>query len=170
MSHALLVVDVQNYFVTGKAEGLPERIAWHIKESSYDHILFAKFRNDPASNFHQLLHFTEATTAPATDLHPAIAEFATPENTFEKTTYSALKAPGLLSYLETKDVTRVDLCGISFDACVLATAYELFDLGYQLTILDNLCSVSSVRDDLKEAAQTIVDRDLRRRELRTRRD
>ncbi len=168
MKKALLVIDVQNYFVTEKAVGLPQKIAWYIEaeQDSYDAVLFIKFRNDPASNFHTLLDFKEVTKAPATDIHPDLASFATQENTFEKTTYSAMKSEALMQYLTANDIKALDLCGISLDACVLATAFEAFDLGYYVEVLDNLCSVSTARDGLMESAQMIIQRDLRKREDR----
>ena len=169
MAKVLVVVDVQNYFVVEKAIGLPEKIAWHIRESNYDQVLFVKFRNDSDSNFHRLLHFDEVTNAPDTDIHSALHEFATKDNTFEKTTYSAFKTDTFAQHLRTHNVTEIDLCGISLDACILATAYEAFDLGYQVEILDNLCSVSSVRHDLEDSALTIINRNLRPREFRVKR-
>lgn len=164
---ALIVIDVQNYFAVERAESLPEKIAWHIRESAYDHVIFTRFRNDPDSNFHRLLGFTEATQEPATQLHPALQEFVGEAVIFEKTTYSALKAPGLREYLDTHGVTELDICGVSMDACVLATVYDAFDLGYAVHVLEHLCSVSSDRHDYEDAAKTIITRNLTRRSYRT---
>ena len=98
MSKALVVIDVQKYFVVDRAANLPNKIAWHIKENDYDHVLFLKFRNDPQSNFHKLLNFSEVTKAPATDIHETLTEFVTDNNVFEKTTYSAFKAEKFVEY------------------------------------------------------------------------
>jgi len=168
MKKALLAVDVQNYFVTENAVGIPQKIAWYIEEeqSQYDVVLFAKFRNDPESNFHTLLGFTEVTQSPATDIHDLLQPFIANDTVFEKTTYSAMKSKPLLEYLQTHNIQALDICGISFDACVLATAYDAFDLGYTIKILENLCSVSSARDGLMEATRLIVGRNLQKRENR----
>jgi len=170
MSKALVVIDVQKYFVVDRAANLPNKIAWHIKENDYDHVLFLKFRNDPQSNFHKLLNFSEVTKAPATDIHETLTEFVTDNNVFEKTTYSAFKAEKFVEYLKEHEVDALDLCGISFDACVLSTAFEAFDLGYEVNILDHLCSVSSISSELEDAAKIIVTRDLRKREFRSKRE
>jgi len=168
MKKALLVIDVQNYFVTEKAVGLPKKIAWYIEHegSQYDDIIFIKFRNDPASNFHMLLNFKEVTNAPQIDIHSDLQKFVTAENTFEKTTYSAMKSESLRAYLTQHDIESLDLCGISLDACVLATAFESFDLGYDVSVLDTLCSVSTAREGLMESALMIIQRDLRKRNNR----
>ncbi len=161
MSNTLVVIGVQNCFCIDKAKGLPAKIAAHIRESDYDHILFGKFCNDPDSNFHRILNFTGGADAPETDLHSDVAEFATPETTFEKASYSIFKCKQFEEYLTKHNIKEFDLCGTDYDACVLATAFEAFDLVYQFTILDTLCSVSFIRNDLIEAAEKIVDRNLR---------
>lgn len=165
----LVVVDVQNYFSVHKAKNLPAKIASHVRESDYEHVLFVKFRNVPESSFHRILDFTEVTGSPATDLHPDVADLATPETTFEKTTYSAFKCQPFVAYLQEHNIAEFDVCGVSFDACVLATAFEAFDLGYKANVLDTLCSVSSVREDLVAAAETVINRNLRRRDFRIKR-
>ena len=171
MKKALLVIDVQNYFVTEKALELPQKIAGYLEESSsdYDAVLFMKFRNDSASNFHTLLDFTEAKESPATDLHETLLPFVTSDNVFEKTTYSALKSEALRAYLCDNKIEELDMCGVSLDACVLASAYEAFDLGFKVRVLENLCSVSSARDDLMPAALIVINRNLRKRENRFKR-
>lgn len=172
MKKALLVVDAQNYFAYEKAASLPAKIAGHLRQSAdeYDTILFTSFRNDPESNFHRLLGFTEVTGPPATDIHPALTEFLTDAPVFEKTTYSSMKAPGLVAYLTEHNIDELDICGISLDGCVLATAFEAFDLGYDVTVLENLCSVHSVRDDYEDAAKLIIYRNLSRNRVRSKRE
>lgn len=171
MKKALIVVDVQKYFAVEQAKDLPKKIVGYLTDSAseYDVVLFTKFRNDPSSNFHTLLNFTDVTQSPDTDLHDELLPFVTDENTFEKTTYSAMKSQELMEYLSEHNVRELHLCGVSLDACVLATAFDAFDLGYDVSVLDNLCSVSSARDDLVPAARTIINRDLRRKENRFKR-
>lgn len=163
MKSALVVIDVQNHFATEKAHDLPEKIAAHMKQSDYDYVLFTLFRNDPRSNFHKILHWYKAMDSPAIDLHPALQEFSHPQNTFEKLTYSAFKAPGFVKFLEDHNIEQLDICGINIDGCVLATAYEAFDLGYKMRILENLSSVASERQDYEDSAKTIITRNLKRK-------
>lgn len=169
MSKALFVIDVQNYFAVERAIDLPIKIRHHIEDGGYDHVLFSQFINHPDSNFHKILKYTEVGESPAIDLHKDIAELATPETTFVKHTYSFFKAPGVMEYLKEHDVTDIDICGISLDACVLATAYDGFDLGYNIKVLDTLSSVSSVRSDYETSAKTIIGRNLVHRPNRMKR-
>lgn len=86
MKKVLLVVDVQNYFAVDKAKDIPKKIASYIEhsENEYHAVLFAKFYNDPSSNFHTLLDFTEATASPATDIHEALQPFVKEDTVFVK--------------------------------------------------------------------------------------
>jgi nicotinamidase-related amidase len=163
MKSALIVIDVQKHFAVEKAEDLPEKIKHHIENTKYDHILFTKLKNIPSSNFFKILNWKKVTHAPATDLHPLLAPFANGQNTFEKTTYSAFKSKAFTDYLIKHNVGEIFICGINIDACVLATAFEAFDLGYKFKIIEELCSVASMRDDYEASAKTIITRNLKRK-------
>ncbi|MES2970995.1 MAG: isochorismatase family cysteine hydrolase [Patescibacteria group bacterium] len=163
MKNALVAIDVQKYFAVEKAADLPQKIVKHLESSKYDFVLFTKFRNDPGSNFHKILHWEQCTGPPATDIHPILVSYATPENTFEKTTYSAFKSEAFTSFLKTREIQELDLCGINIDGCVLATAFEAFDLGFNVKILEELSSVASFRDDYEQFAKTIIARMFKRK-------
>jgi len=163
MKNALVVIDVQNHFAVEKAAGLPQKILAHIKKVPYDFMLFTKFRNDPGSNFHKILGYKKVTGPPATDIHPVLRPLSNKSNTFEKVTYSAFKDARFVDFLQSNDIKELFICGINIDGCVLATAYEAFDLGYKMKILEDLCSVASFRDDYEQSAKTIIARNLKRK-------
>lgn len=163
MSNVLVVIDVQNFFAVEKAADLPYKIAKHIQESKYDYVIFTKYINDPSTNFRKILGHKKATTPPDTDIHSALIKFTNSKNTFPKTTYSAFKNSNFQNFLQKNSVKDIDLCGINIDGCVLATAYEAFDLGYNVKILEELSSVASFRQDYEDSAKTIIARNLRHR-------
>lgn len=163
MSKALVVIDVQKHFAVEKAADLPQKIAEYIKQNNYDYVVFTLFRNDPSSNFHKILHWHKAMESPGIDLHPALEQFSNADNTFEKLTYSAFKVPAFVDYLKRHNITELDICGINIDGCVLSTAYEAFDLGYKMKIIENLSSVASERQDYEDSAKTIIARNLKRK-------
>lgn len=163
MKNVLVVVDVQNHFAVEKAADLPKKIVNHIQNTNYDHLVFTKFLNLPSSNFHKILGYKKVTGPPATDLHPIIRPFANKKNTFEKITYSAFKDSKFVDFLARNNIKEIYICGINIDGCVLATAYEAFDLGYSVKILEDLSSVASFRDDYEQSAKTIIARNLKRK-------
>lgn len=164
MGNALVVIDVQRGFAVERASDLPLKIAAHLETTSYDHVLFSLFRNDPNTNFHKMLKLSRFTDGPQIEPHPLLAPLMNESNTFWKTTYSVFKAPGFKIYLEANHISDLCLCGINTDACVLSSAFEAFDLGYNVRIIDELSSVSSNRIDYTECANVIIKRNLRRKE------
>ncbi len=158
-----MVIDVQNHFAVEKASDLPAKIAHYIDKSNYDHVVFTTFRNDPESNFHKILEFKKSIGPPATDLHPVLLPYTNKQNVFVKLTYSAFKASAFEKYIKKNQITELDICGINIDGCVLATAYEAFDLGFKVKILEDLSSVASFRDDYEAAAKTIITRNLKKK-------
>ena len=163
MKSALVVIDVQNHFAVEKAADLPKKILEHIKKTKCDHVVFTKFLNVPSSNFHKILGYKQVMGPPATDIHPDIKHLTNAQNTFEKITYSALKDLKFVNFLKKNKITELFICGINIDGCVLATAYEAFDLGYKIKILEELSSVASFRDDYEQSAKTIIARNLKRK-------
>lgn len=75
-----------------------------------------------------------------TKLHPEISSRVLNENIFLKSTYNATTNPDLIDRLETLDITEVYIAGFETDACVLATAFALFDRGIRPIVIKSCCS------------------------------
>ncbi|AJI50687.1 isochorismatase family protein [Francisella tularensis subsp. holarctica] len=45
----------------------------------------------------------------------------------------------MLNFLKQKNINKIYLTGIDIDACVLASAFYGFDLGYDIEILQDFC-------------------------------
>jgi len=158
MKKALLVIDVQRYFLQKSPKDLPSKIADHIRSSSYDFLAFTTFRNLPNSNWEKFLGWKKCQSDEDVTLPGEFNGLANSKNVFEKHTYSALKHPdGLLKVLREKKIEQIDLCGIDTEACVLASAYDTFDHGFKTNILFNL---SYSRTGLNDAAKEIALRTL----------
>ena len=76
---------------------------------------------------------------------------------FKKTGYGLPRA--LLKYLKKHSITRVDVCGLQTDACVLAAMYDLWDSEIQPKLLRNLSA--TVSSKMKNAALVIVRRNFK---------
>lgn len=157
MKTALLVVDVQSYFLERSPKDLPAKIADYIRSSNYDFIGFTVFRNVDGSNWEKSLDWHKSKTDEEIKLADEFKDLVTPENTFEKHTYSALKHGKLLGILEDKGIEEIHLCGIDTDACILASAYDAFDQNFKVKILFDL---SYSRAGLKEAVKNIARRNI----------
>lgn len=104
MKTALVVIDVQNFFVNEKTKDLPSKIASFIEKNKFDFVLFTQFVNKEDSNFFKLLNFKKSTGSPDTDIHPDLLEFVNKNNLFEKSTYSIFKSPKLFEFLKKNNI------------------------------------------------------------------
>jgi len=138
---ALIVIDVQNCFTNDSTSHLAERIKKHIEKNrkGYDEIVFTIFRNEPGSNFARNGYSIGMGESERMIPEP-LDETAKRYPVFTKSTFSAFKAPGLMEYLKNSGIREVRLCGTDTEACVSASAYEAFDLGFDVKILAGLCA------------------------------
>lgn len=156
---ALIVIDVQNCFINKHTQEIPNKIARYIKQHTFDHVLFATFVLSRRTNFYKLLNWEVFYSSPDTSLHQALSSLANSRNTFPRPTYSVLKSKKLLLFLQRNRVKDVALCGIDSDGCVLASAFDAFDLGYTVRILKSLIA-SSGGKKFNQAAKTVMKRNL----------
>lgn len=161
MKSALIAIDVQNYFVNDKTKNLPRKIADFIEKNKFDFVLFTQFVNRRDSNFVELLNWKKCFSSPDIDIHPTLIKFITPENTFKKSSYSIFKAKGFIDFLKKYNISKLFLCGIDTDSCVLASAYEAFDLGYKVEVIKKLCQSHSGKD-YNSAAVRIIDKSIQK--------
>lgn len=134
MATALLIVDVQQFYLDDLPADFVQRIVNHEKALSYDEVLFTVFQNTPDSNLVHSLKWTKCDKDEDAALPAAFHELVRNDNVFKRSTYSAFKGTGLHDYLQSRGVDRLIICGTDTDACVLATAFEAFDLGYHVKV------------------------------------
>jgi len=136
---ALIVIDVQKYFLGGETRGIVKNIQNYLtKDSSkYSKIYFTIFKNDPTSPLWKISGWRDCVASPDTDICGEVKEFIN-ENLFYKNILSAAKVPQIIDGLKSNNVSEVELCGFDTDCCVLATAYDLFDQGIKPIILEDL--------------------------------
>lgn len=157
MKTALIVIDVQSYFMQRSPRELPNKIAEHMQKSNYDLLIFTIFQNKDSSAWGRNLHWEKCKSAKDSVLASEFKEFAHDGNTFTKTFYSAFKSEGFENLIKQHAVEKLVLCGVDLEGCVLATAYEAFDKGYAVEVLFDL---SYSRSGLDEAARAIILRDI----------
>jgi nicotinamidase-related amidase len=136
----LLVIDVQKGFINNYTKEIPKKIKNHLEQNSnkYNFIAFTKFINTKDSNFVKQINWHSCIKNNEIELVDEIKGFVTKDNLFEKHTYSAFKSKQLLEFIKRNHITKMYLCGLNIDACILASAFEAFDLGYEIHILKDL--------------------------------
>ena len=121
----------------------------------YDYVLFTQFINKSGSNFEKLLGYKDCKNSPEIDFDSAIVKLTSSKNIFQKTSYSAFKAKGFKEFINRNGIEKLFICGLDTDSCVLATAYDAFDLGYDVKVLTDL-SKSSSGSELDAAGKKII--------------
>ncbi len=156
---ALIILDLQNCFITDKTKSLPQKIKEHIETKKYDFIIFSKLINSESSNFVKKLNWNKCKNSPETDIVSELSELASENYTFEKNTYSIFKSKQFIDFLSEHKISKFFFCGLDLDACVLASAFEAFDLGFDFEILFDLTG-STAKIDIGSSAKQIINRNL----------
>jgi nicotinamidase-related amidase len=137
----LIVVDVQEGFVTPETTATVPLVAAHVRErrGHYAGVLATRFINEPGSLYETERDWHELMPGPTTRLLPAVEDHADVVLTKHGL---APHHDELLAALRRLEVDRVELCGFDTDQCVLATALQLWDCGIAPRVLAPLCSSS----------------------------
>ncbi|MEK6953208.1 MAG: isochorismatase family cysteine hydrolase [Nanoarchaeota archaeon] len=161
MQKALIVIDVQKYFLNEDTKKIVRKIQKYLSDKSnqYDKIYFTIFKNDPSGPVWQISKWKDCTKSPDTDICDEIQEFVNDKNLFYKNFYSALKVPKIKEEIIKNNIQEVHLCGFDTDCCVLATAYDLFDQGIKPVILEDL-TYSTSYEKLQESAIKMIKRNI----------
>lgn len=161
MNKALIVIDVQKYFLNEETKSIVKRIQGFLKEKAgqYSAIYFTVFKNDSDSPLWKISEWKDCTGFPDTDVCDEIKEFTNDKNLFYKNFLSAYKVPEIKEGLSAHEISEVDLCGFDTDCCVLSTAYDLFDTGIKPIVLKKL-TWSTSKEKLHKPALQMVERNI----------
>lgn len=158
---ALIVIDVQKYFLNSKTKIVVKRIQNYLKNKSsqYTVIYFTVFKNNPQAPLWKISQWQGCSNTPDTDVCDEIKKFTNSKNIFIKNILSAYKVTEINKSLKQNKISEVDLCGFDTDCCVLATAYDLFDDGIKPVVLENL-TYSIAKEKLHKPALQMIKRNI----------
>lgn len=161
MNKALIVIDVQKYFLNKETAPIVKRIQQFLKEKSsqYSAIYFTVFKNNFDSPLWRISRWKNCKDSPDTDICDEIKEFTNDKNLFYKNILSAYKVPEIEKGLKENKISEVHLCGFDTDCCLLATAYDLFDVGIKPIVLENL-TWSTSKEKLHNPALQMLKRNI----------
>lgn len=143
MKKILLVVDLQSEFYENS--GNFERILEFVnkaKENGYDAVFATRCYNSVESPFYVYHNWYDCLDG----VQPLPFE---PDVMLEKQTY------GLSDYSVLDKANHYDVIGYNTDACVLKISMDLFDLGYDFTVLTDYCFSSSGEKQHKSGVELL---------------
>lgn len=171
---ALIIVDVQNDFISGSlavpdGERVAHGIVDYLKGGSggweHDYIVTTQdWHDDPGDHFSETPDYIDTWPVHCKAgtwggmLHDAILSIQADAHFLKglySAAYSGFEGTGpfgvtLYQWLGVKGVDMVDICGIATDYCVKATALDAVKSGFHTTLLTDL--IAAVSPDTGEAA------------------
>jgi nicotinamidase-related amidase len=133
----LLVIDVQNGFVSKKTRHVVPRIVQLLSSSKFGKVAFTQYFNAESSPYEKYLQWFELKTDEEQALAKEIEPYA--RLIFRKDVYTAINSE-VRTFLEREKIGTVYLVGIDTDCCVLATAVDLFQMGIRPIVLADYCA------------------------------
>ena len=151
---ALILVDIQPGFITEENKWLLPSIETLLKTQNYDSYVEAIFSAPQGSLWDKQMNWT----LPKQDTVSEIKVLIPTENYLfvEKETKSVFKGDqDVVAFLKNQNIEEVHIVGLDTNDCIIATAYEAFDLGFFTYVLEN-CTASSQSSKLRESAISIL--------------
>lgn len=130
MKSLLLVIDLQKSFINENTKYLIDRINNLVNSSMYDYVIFTKFINKIDSIWVKKLNYIGCLS----DKDREIVLDTKDKMILEKDVYTAYSKK-LVDYIKSNNIDVIYLCGIDTECCVLKTAFDLFENGYDVKVL-----------------------------------
>lgn len=140
MKTALLIVDVQNYFINKNTQAVPGNIKRLIQTNDFPVIAFSQFINSSDSAFVKHLNFTGCAKPPYSDIVADLKPWLKKDNVFKKCAFSVFTNPKFEQYLNKNKIGELVICGLDTDYCVLADCFNAFDRGYKISVVADCCA------------------------------
>ncbi len=157
----LMIVDMQNGFITDNNRFLIAEINNLIKSNKFDRIVVTQFVNNEKTQFFQSLNWKEMLSSPDIDFAVNIPKnshiikkdsYGLPINMFDK---KGLKIDENLILPRDE---QIFICGTDYDACILAIGYQLFDQGFTPIFIEKCIGSASKNPVDKDVVEKIMKR------------
>ncbi|OGI08025.1 MAG: hypothetical protein A2Y40_09800 [Candidatus Margulisbacteria bacterium GWF2_35_9] len=156
---ALFVIDVQSDFIKDNSK-LPTAIKNYIENTDYTLIVISYYKNTTSTSFYRYINCKEGLNNGPEIIVPELRSISKPHTIIEKITYSIFKTDTIMPLLIEHNINEIDFCGTDTDACVLASMFEGFDLGYKCNLLQDLTESGSMDLSTHESALKIIKRNI----------
>ncbi|MEH1873552.1 isochorismatase family cysteine hydrolase [Nostoc sp.] len=139
MSEILLVVDMQNGFMSEKCRHIIPTITKLIEHflAAGKLVEFTRFINTADSNYVKLINWSRLMHEPETSIIDELQPYIN-NNIFDKPYYSAF-TENFSSFISLNQISRIYLCGVETDSCILKTAIDSFERGIEPVIIEDAC-------------------------------
>ena len=154
---ALVIVDVQSAFLREKNQYIINNILALIHGAPYDFFVDSVFFVEKDSLWDKQTQWylpKDKSTKTVDEIRSVLAN--KPFVHIEKDTKSTFKGtPNLHDVLRKQNIKEVHIAGLDANDCVLATAYEAFDLGYFTYVIEE-CTDSSNTTTIRDTGLAVL--------------
>lgn len=129
-NNLLIIIDLQNEFINEYTNNSINEIKTLISSNKYNNIIFTRFINSNNNPTFTKLNWNGC-------LDEESKKICIDTNNYkilDKETYSAYNSD-LVNYINDNRIDNIYLCGIDIECCVLITAMNLFENGYNVYVL-----------------------------------
>ena len=156
MKTLLLIVDVQKQFIPKNESGAIFCKEVEELQKKYKNIAISKFINNKETFWVKYLQWNKMME---NDASTELA-FTPKENAFIYTNDSfSSVTDDLIDFLNKQKIDEIHLCGVDTDACILATAYALWDKKLPFKVLIDYC-ISSAGENTHAGAHHLMNKNL----------
>ena len=141
MKSALLIIDVQRFFINKFTKNIPIRIKEFIDKNNFDFVLFSQFKNEADSPWYKS-GWKKMMTDEETNIVPELQKYSNNRSTFSKTAFSVFASEEFKTFMREENITDLYICGLNTHACVYATTLEAYSRGYHVHVIEDLCAAS----------------------------
>lgn len=155
----LLCIDVQNGFVNDNSIDVIKPIIEATNNSNFNYIIATQFINSKKSVYYNRLNWKELIQDSEIELVSGLNY----NISYKKMGYSSYttKFKEIIKKYKINKNDEIYICGIDTDCCVLFTAIDLFQKGYNVFVIENLCA-STGGNNIHENALNILRRNIGR--------
>ena len=165
MNDLLLVVDMQNGFINDKSKVVipfvKETIDYFKQKNKL--IVFTRFINHLDSEYMRWINFTRLSSEPEINIIDELKDY--PEVIFDKTHYTPYITE-FIKYLKDNAITRIFICGVATDSCVMKSAIDSFEAGFYPVVIKDAC-YSHAGEEAHSAGLLIISRNIGRGQVKT---
>lgn len=137
MKNCLVIIDVQNGFLSDKTNHIPYNIKKLLTKHQFDVIVATQFKNYCDSPYIKKLNWSEFFAEDDYKIDNYIESVA--EAIFEKNYYSCF-TDEFKKYIGTNNIKKLYFVGIDTDCCVLKSVIDCFELDIDYAVIVDCCA------------------------------
>lgn len=135
MKKMLVVVDLQRSFINENTEFIIDKIKKLVNSNDFDKVIFTKFVNNEDSIYVSKLNYKGCLTNEEQEIM-----IDTKDNIVLNKNVYTVYSDRFKEIVRDFKINEIYLCGIDTECCVLKSAFDLFEMGYDVKVLKDYCA------------------------------